>query len=269
MTRVIAAIDNSDAMHPVLAAAEIVALVYEGDIDVIHVNAKDSGELEAMAGRHVRFIPGEVSQVIVDEIAPEDVLIAVMGSREHAHADGSAGHVALDVATRIEKPLVLVPPEWPPLGPKDHLRLLVPLDGTEETSITVEALVARIARSDAEIIALHVFDDASTPLFLDRPEHDLPLWGQEFLARHCAQPGSLLQWKTGPVGAGIADTAESEDVDAVVLGWHGVLSPGRAAAVREVLARAKVPVVLVPRIAAERALALNAAQHEHDPVRAR
>jgi hypothetical protein len=260
MTRVIAAIDNSEAMRPVLAAAEIAAVVYEGDIDVIHVNAeRDGGELEAMAGRRVRFVPGEVAQAIVDEIAPEDVLIAVMGSRERPHADGSAGHVALDVATQVEKPLVLVPPEWPPLEPKAHLRLLVPLDGTEEASITVEALVARVARTDAEIIVLHVFDETSTPPFLDRPEHDLPLWGQEFLARHCAQPGSRLNWRTGAVGPGIADTAENEHVDAVVLGWHGVLSPGRAAAVREVLARVKVPVVLVPRIAAERALAADAA----------
>ena len=262
MTRVIAAIGGTGAMQPVLTAADITAVVYKGAVDAVHIGPAGAADdlLLEVGSRPVRYLAGDVVETLVSEIGAQDVLAAVVGAREHPSDDPArpAGHVALEVATRVEKPLLLVPPEW--RGPRSGraLRLLVPLDGSDESSITVRALVNRVASTDTEIVALHVFDEESTPLFLDHPEHDLPAWAHEFLRRHCDEPGSKLAWRTGPAGAGIADAADSEEVDAVVLGWHQVLSAGRAKAVREVLARAKVPVILVPRVAAERALAIAA-----------
>jgi hypothetical protein len=59
----------------------------------------------------------------------------------------------------------------------------------------------------------------------------------------------------------------TEDIHAVILGWHGVLQPGRAAVVRAVLASAHVPVLLVPRAQAERTLAEAEAEAAATPPR--
>jgi hypothetical protein len=161
----------------------------------------------------------------------------------------------MQVATRIDKPLALVPPNSPPVEPGQPLRTLVPLDGTDLSALTVRAVIRRVADADVEITVLHVFGAGSTPRFLDHPEYDLPDWAEEFRARYCDVPGVSVEWRRGSPGEAIADVARAAGVDAVIMGWGQELGEGRAAAVRGTLAAAGIPVLLVPRSQAELALA--------------
>lgn len=255
-TTVIAAVDADAAMLPALQAAEILAGIYRARLEVVHVETAHARTVDlpaAFARVPVRVIDGDVAAILTAEMERDDVIAAAMGARSVAEAVTPAGHIALAVASGVDKPVALVLPEHE-VPTASRLRVLVPLDGTEDAATTVSALVQRVADADVEVVVLHVFDPPSGPAFFDRSEHDLPAWGHEFLARHCDAPGSRMVWRTGRAGQSIAEAAASEHVDAVILGWSGTLEPGRAAVVREVLSRARVPVVLVPRSFAERTL---------------
>jgi hypothetical protein len=257
MTIVLAAIDADAAAVPTLQAAELMAGVYRAEVEVVHVasgGAERPSLPNAFTQVPVRVMEGEVVDVLADELARDDVVACAMGARADTAAGDRTGHVALGVLTRVDKPVALVPPEWD-VPSASRLRILVPLDGTEEADLTVRAVLARVTDADVDVVVLHVFDPETAPPFLDRPEHDLPAWGHEFLQRHCDVNDATLTWRSGSSGEGVLDAVATEDIHAVILGWHGVLEPGRAAVVRAVLARAHVPVLLVPRGQAERTLA--------------
>jgi hypothetical protein len=261
MTTVIAAIDRDEARLPVLQAAELLGAVYEAGLEIYHVvphgaPVPDLGP--EFAGLAVRELHGDVAAALAHEIERPDVVACAIGARSGPDAPSPTGHIAIEVLRRVDKPVALVPPSARLLG-TGRIRVLVPLDGSEEADLTVQAVVTRVAHADVDVVVLHVFDESSVPAFLDRPEHDLPAWSHEFLRRHCDEEGATVVWRAGRPGVTIADAAASEGVDGVILGWHGVLEPGRAAVVREVLAGAGVPILMVPRAQAERTIAEAAA----------
>jgi hypothetical protein len=258
MTTVLAVLTADAAAPAVLDTALFMAPIYQSTVEALHVRESGTAAPDALcldAGVPLRIVDGDVSDSIVEAMRADDVLGAVLGAM--GRPGPGPGHITLEVASRVTKPVVVVPPGASVPRPGDQLRLLLPLDGTDEAALTARATVHRLAGSDADIVVLHVFDPDVTPLFLDRPEHDLPIWAHEFLTRYCDQPGCRMRWRSGSAGAGIADAARAEQVDAVVLSWSQRVAPGRATAVREVLATAKVPVVLVPKEAAERLVRAN------------
>lgn len=262
MTTILAAIDADDAAAPTLQGAELMAGVYRAEVEVIHVAPPGTPAPplpDAFADVTVRQVAdGDVVDVLVRELARTDVIGAAMGARADIEARGGPGHVAQGVLAGSDKPIAIVPPDWK-VPASSHLRVLVPLDGSEEADLTVRATLFRVAHSDVEVVVLHVFDPTTAPPFLDRPEHDLPAWGHEFLLRHGDVPHATITWRTGSCEQGIVDAVTTEQIDVVILGWHGVLAPGRASTVRAVLANAHVPVLLVTKAQAERTLAESAA----------
>jgi len=116
-------------------------------------------------------------------------------------------------------------------------------------------------------VALHVFDKGTTPRFLDRPEHDIDAWTREFLARYCSEPGSRLELRAGRTGHHVVDAAEGEDADMIALTWSQDLSPGRAAVVREALARTCLPLLLVPVVGTTKMSSSTITTWRRTPVR--
>jgi hypothetical protein len=106
--------------------------------------------------------------------------------------------------------------------------------------------LAREAR--IEVIALHVHQEKSLPAFTDQPQHEDRAWAEEFLARYC--PSGLgtvrLDVRVGRCEELVPLVAEECGADLIALGWSQVLAEHRAPVVRATLARARVPVMLIP-----------------------
>lgn len=259
MTTILAAVDTDIARHAVLEAATALAGVYGADVDPVYIGGGSDAQpvVDDVVDAPVRLIQraGTVADTLVAAIEDADVAAAVIGTRTKRATGAPPGHVAIDVATRVDKPVMLVPPDSPALVPGRRLKVLVPLDGSDLSALTVRAVVRRVADADVEIVALHVFGPTSAPHFLDHPEHDLPAWADEFRLRYCCEPGSQIEWRRGEPGAAIAETARADEVNAVILGWGQDLGEGHAEPVRAALSSAGVPVILVPRANAEWTLA--------------
>jgi nucleotide-binding universal stress UspA family protein len=113
--------------------------------------------------------------------------------------------------------------------------------------------------SAAELVVLHVATPGSTrptepgtfvsPRYVDQPQHEWPAWGQEFLRRLCAcgdaRPGTKIRLSVAEGEAGSAIVEHARQSDLVVLGWRGVLEPGRAQTMRQVIRDTMCPVMVL------------------------
>ena len=248
MSKVLAAIDNSAAARPVLSTAVAVAELLGADVEAVHARedgyrtARAAAEAAGVSLRETRTrgVPG-----IVEAAEDADVAQVVLGARASHAGRRPAGHVALELARSVRKPLVVVPPEVP--VPVALRRILVPLDGTSATADALAATVRLACRSKLAVIALHVLEYSTLPLFSDQTQHEFDAWEQEFLRRHCPNPELVaLETRVGVPGEHVLRVARDAGADMVALGWSQKLEGGHAAVVREVLAASPMPVLLVP-----------------------
>ena len=187
-------------------------------------------------------VTGEPADEIVRAGERPDVALVVL-ALSGVPSRHAAGHTAQAVATRLSKPVLVVPSGAPPRS--TLTRVLFPLDGNRGVSTALRPLIAAYVALGFEVIALHVFQPDTVPRFLDRPE-DVEVWREELLAEHCAELGIRLLTRPGPTTESLLDVAVTEDVDIIAMGWHQDLSPHHAAVVRKVLRRADRPVALIP-----------------------
>jgi nucleotide-binding universal stress UspA family protein len=249
MTRVVAAMDDTPSAGAVLASAAAVAQLFDATLEAVHVRS-DGCETAAGHARRARvpleIVEGGVVESLVAMGREHDVAALVLGTREEHTADEPLGSTALAVVGGVEKPIVLIPPRAAPL--ERIRRVLLPLEGSRRTSLA-PASVLEVAHSAAvDVIVLHVFDEESLPEFTDQPQHETEVWANEFLARYC--PVGLrsvsLALRIGEPAETVVRVAEESGVDLIALGWNQLLAPGRAAIVRAVLERGRLPLMLIP-----------------------
>lgn len=248
MTTVLAAVDTSAIAPHVLETALAIAELMGGTVRAVHVH---DGPIKTMKGipTHssipLSVLEGPVEQTLLEAIAAPSVDAAVVGARGTPNGRRPTGHTALDIVQHARKPIVIVPPYAIGRPPRRIRRLLLPLEGTEESSQPVTDPLRPLLASDVDLTVLHVFTAATTPRMLDRPGRDLALLADEFAARHCPA-AERVEMRTGSVGDRVADACREEAVDLVVLSWSQDMSAGHAEIVQDVLSRSPVPVLLLP-----------------------
>jgi hypothetical protein len=102
------------------------------------------------------------------------------------------------------------------------------------------------ADSGVEIIVLHVFSKDTVPAFWDSSRDDFDEWSRDFLSRFAEEYEAELDIRAGVPGQNVLSVGRAHEVDLIVLEWAQRLTPGRAEVIREVLAGADVPVLLLP-----------------------
>ena len=143
------------------------------------------------------------------------------------------------------KPMLLVPAHVS--APPARLgRVLLPLDGTEQTTRAVTAAMALLDSAGIDLVLLHVFDDHTVPPAWDHPEHAAEVWRAEFALRQGAPSPARVMWRSGVAAANVVDVASAEHCDLVVLAWSQHVEGGRAATVRRTVGASTVPVLLLP-----------------------
>jgi nucleotide-binding universal stress UspA family protein len=244
MSTILAAIDRTPTARPVLETARLLARTFDAHAVALHVLAPGEeapAHLATTAGMPLRILTGDPADTICGAL--DDVDLAVVGARRGASGRLPVGHVALEVMTRTELPVVVVPPDaWEHL-PRKLGKALVPLDAATATAPLLQAAVGALAGAGAEVVVLHVVDQP--PRFLDHPERDLDEWAHQLVARHL--PVSVrTEVRTGGTARSVLMVAAAEQVDLIVLAWSRRLDADHAAVVRDVLTRAYVPVLLLP-----------------------
>jgi nucleotide-binding universal stress UspA family protein len=234
----------------VLTTAMGMAQLVGGEVEAVHVSEEDdTQDLEAAtsaAGARFNKLQGSVADALLVALKRAEVLGAVMGTRAFLAGPRPAGSTSLQLLRAANKPLVFVPPEVALSSEFTPRRLLVPLDGSPEASrafLEMEGLFR--SETSMEITVLLTLDGL-TPAMLDHPVYDLPVWGEEFLLRHCPGEGRVFEWRTGNPANAVIEVAEETNSDLIVLSFGGDIEVGHGAVIREVLARSAVPVLVLP-----------------------
>jgi nucleotide-binding universal stress UspA family protein len=245
MKKVIAAIDNSAAARPVLAMAQAVASALAGALDALHVieDGEETARASAeTAGADLRTLSGDPVEQLSLAVAEEDVVALVLGTRGALGGPRPAGHLALALAGRTDKPVVVVPPNAQP--PKQLRRVLVAMEGSPGKAHALQRTIELSGDGGLEIVVVHV--DEEIPSFTDQVQHETEAYTQEFFARHVlGAPQARLELRIGVPAAQVLDAVESLHPDLVAVGWPHTADPGRASVAREILDRSPVPVLLV------------------------
>jgi nucleotide-binding universal stress UspA family protein len=248
MRTVLAALDASAAARPVLETALGLGELTGATVEAIHIRdgPTDTPEwLTTHGAVPLQVLDGPVHAALLAAVADPAAIVAVFGARATPSGRRPVGRTALGVLEQTNKPIVVVPPEAVGISPRPFHRLLVPLEGSEQSSRPVAESLSPLIATDIELVVLHVFTKATTPRILDRPERDLALWGDEFLARFCPT-ATRIELRAGTVGDRVADISHDQQIDLVVLSWSQDSTPGHAAVIHDVLARSHIPVLLLP-----------------------
>ena len=247
MTIVLAAIDNSAASRPVLDFAVALAPAFGATVEAVHVSEDGGSTARANAERlgvPFRVVPGGPVEAISAGAAAPDVAAVVIGARARLLGRQRVGHTALAVADRIEKPVVVVPPDASTRGKVD--RVLIAVEGTPAKARALKRTVELASSAGLELVVLHVDDEASIPSFSDQVQHETEAYAREFLARHVhGAPGARLELRVGVPADEIVAAAEALDPALVAVGWPHSDDPDRGRVAREVLNRSHHPVLLV------------------------
>ncbi|MDQ2897491.1 MAG: universal stress protein, partial [Actinomycetota bacterium] len=248
MSHVLAAIDTSPSAQAVLETAISIAELFETTVEALHVREDGSDPARAIAdaaGIKVREISGSPIAEIVTAAEDPRVIAVVLGARGARPSALPAGHVALEVITRVYKPVVVVPPTA--TAHRRIAQVLIPLEGTEESSQAISDLVELAGRLDAEVLVLHIHAPDAVPAFEDQPQYAIPAWNSEFIARFVTPESHVkVISHVGEPTDHIVAVAVNVQADLIALAWNQNLAPGRATVVRETLAQSPIPVILLP-----------------------
>ena len=251
--KVLAALDETAAARPVLAAAHEIARLFAAEVAAVHVLQDGVQRVRALAdGAHVPLteLEGHPGTRLAQALEDDDAVALVVGTRERPHGGREIGSTALEVVTTAYKPVFTIPPELP-AGFAVH-RLLVPLEGSLPTAFAPHAALDASAAAHVEVVILHVLEEHALPAFSDQPQHEWEAFGREFLACYSPWPSEHVRLVTrvGRPDQFILPVAQEMDCDLIVLAWSQELASGRASIVRETLRRGRIPVLLVPLKAA-------------------
>jgi len=238
MASVLAALDNSLAVNPVLVAARALARALGDNVEAIHVLGEEAGpplDATRAAGVPLRVSVGPVVERLIEAAQAPEVAALVIGARGTTRSGHPLGSTALAVVTSITTPVVVVPPA---ANVAARLRrVLVPLDEASAT-LAPHALVELAEAAEVEVTVLQVDGDAGESEESSR----------ELLARYC--PWGIgrvqLERRTGAREDVVPLAGEEDHVDLIALGWAQQLSDGRGPVVRATIERAKIPVMLIP-----------------------
>jgi nucleotide-binding universal stress UspA family protein len=247
MSVVLAALDSSDGARVVLDAASRFGQLTGAGVEAVSVRSEVVGpavapeSLAATGGVPFRLLEGPVASSLLGALGAPEVIAAVIGARARPGGRRPVGQTAHEILASARKPVVVVPLEVS--VPGAFSRLLIPLEGTESSSVAVLERLCPLLVTAVELVVLHAFTEATVPAMLDRPAYDLDTLGKEFLDRNCPY-STRVEFCAGPVAKRVAEASREHDL--VVLSWSQDSSPGRARTVREVLDASAVPVLLLP-----------------------
>lgn len=178
------------------------------------------------------------------ECARADVVAAALGVRNHPGRPRPAGHLALALANTTDRPVLLVPPEWP--GAEHIRRAVIAMKGTLHNAVSLERAVALTAGVDIDVVVVHVDDETSIPMFSDQVQHETAAYTDEFLKRYVpGAPRARLELRVGAIADEILGVVESERPDILAVGWPHSDAPGRGTVARDLVDRCEVPILLV------------------------
>ena len=214
---------------------------------------------EDLHGVTLDAVRGDLHTEILREARVESTRLVVLDlTLGGAAGPGRVGAAAAALLADAPCPLVLVPPGRCG-APWRVNEVLLAHDGTPTTAEAVRRASDLARSAGAWLRVLHVATAPeaagepgamAVPRYLDQPQHEWPVWAEEFLQRLssvCRFDLHRLRLVLGhgQPGDEVLRVAQESRVDLVLLACRGALGPDRGRTVRTVLGGSPCPVMVV------------------------
>ncbi len=254
MTLLIAVADPlADA--ELLASARNFAAAAHWRATGVHVHRAGEPELGSadVEGLEVAEVEGEPAESLAGFVDSVDAQALALGLR--TRTGPGIGRVAERVIAHHGLPLFLVRPGMRPLT--GLRRLVVPLEGSPSGSAAMKHADDALCRRGREIVMLHVVtghrpaEEGSfpAPRIVDQEHYEWSAWQEEFTMRfsQCPEGGRhRVSVRVGDPAKLIVKESISLQAELIVLSWRGSFDGDRGAVVKELLAAAPCPLLIVP-----------------------
>jgi nucleotide-binding universal stress UspA family protein len=220
--KIIAALDNSLAAKPVLTTALALGDLLGAQVTPVHVvldGSRVAASTAENAGLKLHVLRGPIVEQLLNQARPDEVVALVLGTHGTPGDRRPLGSTALAIATSLQKPVVVVPPDTRTTGALQ--RALIPIESGLSASLTPQAIVQLAQGTELDVVALHVHEPTSLPAFTDQPQHEQSDWAREFVRRYCPWGiGAVrLEVRIGSADELVPLIAEQERADIIALGW--------------------------------------------------
>jgi len=259
MTLLIAVAD-AKADREVVASALALAAAARWDVRAVHVREPGvpepgSADLEGLDLTTIDGDPVEALSRLVGGTAVDAVAFGLSCSCAPGPAESGMGHVAEALLNGHVAPVLLVRPGMRPVATLK--RLYVPLEGSPSVSAAMRAADDALCARGREIVMLHVVTgdlpvetgSLPAPRIMDQEHYEWTAWQDEFTMRFstCPEGGRhRVAVRVGEPASLIAEEAEKNGAELIVLSWNGSFESGHGAVIRELLVTAPCPLLLVP-----------------------
>lgn len=275
-------LDGSPAAAVALSAARTLCDLTGAALHVLHVCQRrlPPAQLLAALGTPAEAVcdaildqaVGEPEQEIPRTASALGAEVIVMSTHGSTHDLARlAGRVTLSVIREASCPVLVIRSALGAAGTEklSHVRrILVPLDGSPESTVCVRHAAELAQWKDAALFFLHVATAThalsrrratlSVPRYLDQPYLEMEAWSEEFVTRHLGsgrwtrlQVPPQLFLSRGEPAAEIVRFARERACDLIVAAWGGCLEGQRAAVVKSLLERAPCPLLFLRAAPAE------------------
>jgi len=247
---VLAAVSASLSCSPVLGFARLFATALDSRVCAIHViedhQSEMIGDLAFRAAAGLRVVDGDPVREILRAADHPDVALVVIGTHDLFNSPGP-GHVTREIAMRLKGPVLVVPANA--AVPVALTRILVPLEGTDETTDAISALLDRCAFGpETEIVTLHSFTIDDLPPFSDHEPHSSEAWVEAFRDVYVPDRArsTRLEMRCGNADRAVLEVADSIDATVIAVSWSQDLTDDHARVVNALLANPARATLLVP-----------------------
>lgn len=265
-------LNENPLSHAALPVAHTLASLVGAALHIIYVTNRPvtqedlqqqlSLNAEDMHNTVFDVVPGDPVEGILSVAMrrPHPIIVMTMHSGK-GRSERGLGPVTEKVLQEAPCPVLLVPPahafqDW-------QLRqILLPQDGSPATASAVAPIMHLAQRTGAKLLVVHVSGAdirppqepgaITVPRYVDQPQHEWPAWTEEFLERvrslsgEPEKHGLRFFLAMGKAGSEIRRIAEEQQVDVIVLPWHGSLEARHAQTLKDLLLNASAPVLLLP-----------------------
>ena len=230
--------------------AKVLAPVLGATMECVHV-AEDGGNTAQAAADALdlplHVVRGEPLEELLTLLGYADVVGAVVGVRGLPGSHRPPGHLAIELADRSEKPLLVVPPETCP--PDELHRVLIAMEGTPSRPRRLKHALEIVGGLGLEVIVIHVDDKDAIPSFTDQIQHETDAYADAFLSQYAqGLRRSQLELRIGEPAEEILAAAAKRQVDIIAVGWPAGAGPSHGAVARQVVQRSPGPTLLIPVI---------------------
>jgi nucleotide-binding universal stress UspA family protein len=254
------AVADAEADREVVACARALAAAARWDVRAVHVREPGipepgSADLEGLDLTSIDGDPIEALSRLVGGTAVDAIAFGLSCSCGRGPASSGMGHVAEALLNGHVAPVLLVRPGMRPVS--QLRRLYVPLEGSPSGSSAMRAADEALCARGREIVMLHVvtgdtpseIGSLPAPRIMDQEHYEWQAWQDEFTMRfsQCPEGGRhRVAVRVGDPAVIIADEAGKNAAELIVLSWSGSFESGHGAVIRELLAKAPCPLLLVP-----------------------